>query len=1135
MPDVAITAKPTARPTYVSCPIRQTGGSRQMRVTWKNPAAATAGSNKARAEGIGVVWDVELVNASNTKQKLRRNFYQRRADTSLTQFTLDLNSWTPAQFPDEVWTRDKMYPGGSTTKEVASVWLLKLVRVGVYYYNRKGDGPKVITQNTFAKPAKPTISALVQDEAGGNVSCKVTCPKGENMQEAHSAWWTRTVYDSSTKQSAVSHGRVSRGGSASVGWDVSDRMRLKYGQYVRVTVSAVTRGFWGKSDPESRTHYVSYPREPEIRRVETPSKAATGKVTVHVDTKNDREKYPQFPVHGVRLEKLVSCDYKTAAAIPADADWQDMNVVDDGECTALACTVSDVKPLLNKYSYIRIKTWNEHEALFYRYSKPVKLTALETHSPSASNDDMKVLSVKASKDGTALKVTLQYDENNHNTGTIITWSEYYDAWRSTQQPDEFSFTWHGEETEYTRDGQKRWRAQQVVYIRGLKPSTTYWVNARRYLETDDRTTYSAWSGRTEATTAAEPATPGDEEEEVTKVPPAPDSVTLRAPASVARGSALPLTWTFQPATGEDVDEEAAATQTWWQLVCGRPVTSGKRTTVGAPKVITTGYDARGAYDVRAATVLAKVGTATTLTLAVRVKTGGTDWTESDAVTVRVADAPRLACYADPVTAQPATVTLRCSAPSSVAMVLRAAGAAGDFPDHLRDQPEGETVWADVVTPTWTAGAASANLCTNLPANWERGAFYEEDVTDSDTGVVLAHMGDESAVGGAVRLTAGQAVEVTPGTTYRVALTAADAWRVALYAYDGDGACVPTDCVAWAAGPLTWTPTTATTLRLALRREPEGEAWPDELTDAVRVMVTEGTTAQDWAPRDGDVPSLTAEVTLPESLDLWDGASYELTATATDATTGLVSDAAECGLSVAWAHQAVPADGCTLEVSDVTDADGIRSISASLTIAAPDGAVGTDRYDVYRVTPDGAQLVASDAVDGSVVVDPYAPYGGEGLAYRVATRTADGDVAWADYPYTLAVNVARIDYMGDHGMAYVELPYNLELSDGYAKDFEAREKLDGSTDGYWNPAVRRSGSVRSDLILVEDAASAAALRELGRRPAACLVRTPVGCCYAANVDVTDLGASHSNAAESVALSTREVGMPADFLATVTEGV
>lgn len=111
---------------------------------------------------------------------------------------------------------------------------------------------------------------------------------------------------------------------------------------------------------------------------------------------------------------------------------------------------------------------------------------------------------------------------------------------------------------------------------------------------------------------------------------------------------------------------------------------------------------------------------------------------------------------------------------------------------------------------------------------------------------------------------------------------------------------------------------------------------------------------------------------------------------------------------------------------------------------------------------------------------------------------------------------------DFGNEYVELPYNVDVSDGFEKDFEARHHYGGGRpEGYWNEGVSRHSSLSTDLIRVADAEVARRVRMLAQHVGPCFVRLPNGCAFEADVQVTDLSEGHASSAIAVALDVTEV--------------
>lgn len=262
---------------------------------------------------------------------------------------------------------------------------------------------------------------------------------------------------------------------------------------------------------------------------------------------------------------------------------------------------------------------------------------------------------------------------------------------------------------------------------------------------------------------------------------------------------------------------------------------------------------------------------------------------------------------------------------------------------------------------------------------------------------------------------------------------------------------------------------------------------------------------------------TAPVT-PPTICLHDGATYDVTAVATDTKTLLSSEKAAASFAVSWSHKASePSPSTTVEADRST-------LAARITPAAPSGAAETDLVDVYRYTPDGAYPIATDVPFGYSVTDRFAPFSsGTELGYRLCTRTKDGDLAWADYPYELSHTSMRFDF----GEQHLELPYNIVTSDSWQKSFELREHMDGTRAGYWNPGATRSGALSTDIIKMESAEARSLLAELAKHAGPCFVRTPNGCAYPANVEVESYGLTFDSVSVPVSLKATEVAMTDAF--------
>ena len=266
-------------------------------------------------------------------------------------------------------------------------------------------------------------------------------------------------------------------------------------------------------------------------------------------------------------------------------------------------------------------------------------------------------------------------------------------------------------------------------------------------------------------------------------------------------------------------------------------------------------------------------------------------------------------------------------------------------------------------------------------------------------------------------------------------------------------------------------------------------------------------------------TIDADLEFPDGLELVDNGTYTLEVWARNRTTGLVSELPPVEFKVAWSHQASAPASAT--VTPYTD-DRVAVIAPT----APTGAAQTDVFDLYRVTRDSVDLVAEGLAFGSAASDRYAPFGG---TYRIATRTADGDVDWLDVAYALPCKLLRVDW----GESHVELPYNIQRTDQWAKPFERRAHLDGSRAGFWNEGADRDASLSTVLIRISSAEDKRLVSSLAQHSGPCFVRLPDGTAFEANVEVSGLSESYNSGVVEVQLSAGQIDLTDEFKVDVTE--
>lgn len=944
----SISKKPNGKVSSLTTPKRE-NNTQAFTSTFKVPSGHTSDSNNARATGVEIDWQIHCADG--------KPWIRQTRGVDKTSSTLQLNQgWKFSN--GKKYDRQKFWPYADNRIYSITCWVRET--------NSKGRGEWVSLTRKIEYPYDPKIAWPVMVEEGGragNIDTTVTWDKdNDGYHDADRCQYWIMVTDTTAGGKRVQYDYGTRASETfTLTYDAVNRMKLAWDDYILVEFQAKAQGWRGNSYLVTRKYYVSYPRIPTIKEVHVSSRSATGKVTALIDLNN---KNPH-PVTGCNLEYLTGTEAQTAEEATASDSWRASNSTDDGQCSALAVTAETLLAgtTPGKTVWVRIKSWNNNEDIFYRYSEPVRITDLETPS-AGTTTDVSLLSVEPAPDGSSAIAHVAWNDDIVTTEaeTEISWSTDAEAWNSTDEPKKFLFDWEELDSQGQPVPVGTYAHSAYIHIKGLDEGETYYVRARRsYGES-----FSAYAAET---LTVMPVT-------------APSSVSLLAPQFIARGDSLSLTWT----------SDSTSEQKRWQLFEGT-VTSTVDDTVTPPvvtetfaenKIVAEGTDAIGGAVISAERLEGLVGDDDSISLAVRVSTGG-EFVQSNAMTVQVVDAPVLEMTNNTtMTAQGESLTLRCSAPADVALVIVSQGSQGEYPDGVKTQVEGDTVLSLGVRPEWTGSGD-----TELP--------YQ------------------------------------------------------------------------------------------------------------------------------------ATVTLPDGLDLWDGATYTIYATATDNETNLTSGVLASEFTVEWSHQAPkPANGITLTPSDATDAEGFRVRKVEIQLSAPQSAAAGDRYEVYRVTPDGVYLIADDQEQDALVTDLYAPFGSGDHVYRIAVRTADGDVDFDDYPYELDGGGLRVDF----GSQYIELPWNVVLNDSFTKDFEARDHLGADKpEGYWNETVRRKASLSTDLIKVREASQAAMLRDLAQYDGPCFVRARNGVAFQANINVTGLDDVYNGEKIAVALDAEEVQLTSRYMAFV----
>jgi len=229
----------------------------------------------------------------------------------------------------------------------------------------------------------------------------------------------------------------------------------------------------------------------------------------------------------------------------------------------------------------------------------------------------------------------------------------------------------------------------------------------------------------------------------------------------------------------------------------------------------------------------------------------------------------------------------------------------------------------------------------------------------------------------------------------------------------------------------------------------------------------------------------------------DGGEYRLTAIVQDS----VGQKAESYLDfvVEWDHQA---ETPTASVS-------LEGYTAKVKAIAPNSYESGDTVDIYRLSADKPELIVKGGDFDTFYIDPYPAANG---GYRFVDITVNGDytnetgIAWVDVPNNLTLKEVVIDFDDQQ----LGIPYNLEITNTWEKDFQQTKYLNGHVVGDWNAATSKTASINT--ILLKNDARIATIKALAAWSGICHVRTPDGSSYSANVMVTEM-ASYSTSAVS----------------------
>lgn len=732
--------KPGETVRALCAPVRGKNGSTVYTVNWDIPKIMNDSTNCERVHSFKVEWALGISGADPKKTAVIGGNTSKTASCNLNNFKTETKTYTRSSF----------FPVTNTK--------LGYLTCKVSGRNDKGIGKAVTQTRKFTIPRKPTISNGVVTQGRGEVSFTIKTDPGHDYRERYDTeYWVIVKNTRTGKTTTVEH-NTTQSTNITKTYDVTDYQQLDYDQYVRVTVRARSRGFAGRSDIVEKSYTMSYPAQTTMKAHSVSSRGATGKATFPINTNASAD----HPVDEVRLEYLPNTVYAKSSQIPGDAVFTDADITDDAQCTALSVGVANLIPDAGKYTWVRVRSWHAIEGTLYRLSDPQRMKELETPAPTATDEKIEILSAISGDDGESAVIQLGWnsDGQDDSTGTELTWSEDENAWKSTEDPDSYQFTWSDGQVTH---GGVTYNDSATITIKGLSQGVNSYITARRYKD-GDVVTYSDYANKA-----------------VVRPSVAPSDVVLDVDTYVPYGSPIECEWTFA----------GGGTQTAWRLISSDG------------QVIANADDSRGSYSIpaeRAQTLASN----DVISLHIEVATGG-GFVSSDEYSIQLVPAPTLTItVGETLEAQPFSFTATASEPCILAVSVTSQGVDGSTPSGAVLQPEGDTVWAGEVRPVWTTVNDEETATVTLPSGLaflQNGTYtVTARATAIGTGLSSDYAISETTVDWENTAEAPEAVTITPTTTIeedgRVIRSAVISWDldghgvndvVDIYRLTGDGA------------------------------------------------------------------------------------------------------------------------------------------------------------------------------------------------------------------------------------------------------------------------------------------------------------------------------------------------------------
>ena len=991
-----------------------------------------------------------------------------------------LKEWASTQSTSWTYAKD-------LSSYLTSVTAGKYVTVHAEAYSRgmAGDSATASAQHSYGMPGKATIKSITVDKkaSGGVIAVEVSASwlaSSVKLQRRHGTNGAWSDVSGATDDADVQ-----------ALYDTWSAASPVDGEYIYYRVVSTRDNFTIESTPKRAdalyTAAAKIVCDSTVGIVST-SPAKSGASCTVVAGFTDAESYTSTQMH-TEFSWATSKSAWNSTDAPFTYVADGNGSASDGDYSRTQ-SVTLANLTAGTTYYVRARRYRivSGETVYSRYSATESFM-----TESASDDTCGFQSISCDRDGTRATIVVGINEDNANTGTQITWANHKDAWMSNEQPESFNATW----ARVSNASGSDWGYHQTIYLRGLVPGTTYWIKARRYLESGGTTTYSNWSKLGSFTTPTAISTISDLRVGLPSATAGDDGRSIKVVAGWSgQREGNEISWSTDPSAWDSNNPPSTMLFDWEDEENASIYYSASTdTTVKANKTYYSRSGSAGSYvytPISSPTgnpstssyyeqhrSWAHTGTAYLTGL----KTGETYY-----IRTRTYFEDRWSEYSRTLSVTPYV------APESVTLTAPSAIARG----------KGIEIWwsisGELEQKKWRVKQAGS---TGTAIKSGTGSLCR-------TVIPASRYGNSSSISLYVESSCGGGY--TASETVTVGIADRPTCSVSMSTITAQPASFTVTCDNPGATLLCTCKSNGITQQLpdGQRNQLPGDVvWTSVVTPV-------------WT---GSGTSYTTTVTMPASVDLVQSGKYTVTVKAVEPLANVASYARSATAKVNWTNRAVKPS------SSITVTADTANRCVTITLAAPTSGRNTDVYDVYRKTPTGYDLIAYGMARTATIIDRFAPFGKDAaLSYRVALRTVDGDVKYKDYAYTMNVDVLRFDWYGGS----IELPYNLGFKETWSKSFEARNHVDGSVNGYWDKSVNLTGSYTSDVIRLNDLSQYEILCKLGEHPGAVFCRTANGMAFQCDAQTKELSMSYHTQTIATRIEVTRVALTDEYTVKNGEG-